>query len=696
MAPTRHAGFQRELPISFSTFHHNSVFLVQASHHPRQLDPFPQFFLPKTVLNCPSSQYLRKISLNCIINYYFGGAFPLKFSLASVSIHLSIFLISIKPVELVFILSTERPKVTNSLENQSIQIKILPVSSIHHSYDQCMLPSLSKLSPEYIVTRQYIPPSGHHLTPVRRLSNLGPSWHHHYFFSTFCQWCPSKGKSPGVHYITYILTVLQVFALRNSQFRPRHWYSSSLRTLKYHTNQALLNMSTPKRHKKKKSDNTSKQDPGDGEKDTVGPLPQIPGTSAPSPGTPDQATTETVPDSASDLNERNWLKRKASSLLTFSKATSIHSFDPHVEEWKQKLDQKLLAYACHHAGDKHPELLEPEVAQSHLEDEYSSLSWSGPSLSSIYRTDQNSRLLKSARSHIKGFIQMVLSIGLVELESPFSPELVKILLDKQKPHVNFDAKKSGIDDETVYETVGLFQEKRYWTGICTLFPQLEYPESTAESRDLKSQWKVASQDAKAEWARDFVDRKILIAIFSRMLRSPAIEDKIRLYAKVLAIVQSSGTGKSRLLKELVNYIPGMYLNLANSDYVLPARDKAVLDFVKRSDMPTTRFICLFDAIFTLSKFNDIYPPVYSILLRFENQVLIEGKVLIKWRRFTKPQKLELTVSKQPNSTRELFKSSWTQLEAMAGKSECTFQSIRNHDVGLWTRSSKRPKSILKS
>src|SRR5690606_9828554 len=86
-------------------------------------------------------------------------------------------------------------------------------------------------------------------------------------------------------------------------------------------------------------------------------------------------------------------------------------------------------------------------------------------------------------------------------------------------------------------------------------------------------WVEAKEDAVSDWSRKFVDRGVVTAVFNRMLRAPSNKDGERIpYAKILPLIQTAGTGKSKLLKELVNCIPGVYINLANSKHVIPACD----------------------------------------------------------------------------------------------------------------------------
>src|SRR5690606_25487987 len=124
--------------------------------------------------------------------------------------------------------------------------------------------------------------------------------------------------------------------------------------------------------------------------------------------------TDLVPGASNKLlseerqDQENSLKRKASALSNYSKASSFQSFDAHINEWKIKVDRALLEYAC----NKRKRPFTPERAQKTLQSLYPDLPWNGPlSLLEIFEMNPAHYDLEDANEDTKNFIQLVLKIG---------------------------------------------------------------------------------------------------------------------------------------------------------------------------------------------------------------------------------------------------------------------------------------------
>ena len=142
-----------------------------------------------------------------------------------------------------------------------------------------------------------------------------------------------------------------------------------------------------------------------------------------------------------------------------------------------------------------------------------------------------------------------------------------------------------------YNIVSLFMEKHYFSGLRNLYPQLRH------RVDLSSEeWThLVREEDVAGWEAKFASHGAVKGVLSRMLR-PSLTQKsgdslnAPVYANVLPIIQASGSGKSRLLKELVRTIPGVYVSLSQITGTLPACDfplVAWLRSVAKDEMPST-------------------------------------------------------------------------------------------------------------
>jgi hypothetical protein len=157
----------------------------------------------------------------------------------------------------------------------------------------------------------------------------------------------------------------------------------------------------------------------------------------------------------------------------------------------------------------------------------------------------------------------------------------------------FDAVVSGSDEVSLWERLYTYVKSRFQTAICP---------------DESDDHKVATINAlHQQWTSNYVGQSLLALKAKVRTYHTHFENSTRLYARIMSIVQSSGTGKSRLVNELGGSAFGICFTLRdNGSSGFPPGDPEVVKFLKadlhlEDALVHARLVCFLGAAVTIGK-----------------------------------------------------------------------------------------------
>lgn len=315
-----------------------------------------------------------------------------------------------------------------------------------------------------------------------------------------------------------------------------------------------------------------------------------------------------------DTPESMEMNRKASALLNLSGASAFEANDPVVREWMDYTRDQIYKHCAKKYNGKLPDKPSDETQQRkyHL----ACQSWVVMEFSVVFSQDHlqmyhefedhdlGSIRSEKAVTERRSFVELVLLCGLERSHNhPFNKEAVRTLLRTREiqPHEDIRADDFGLATERVLAAIEEFKKANYWSGVRILYPNLK----RSGNARTEEWWEDARLELEEGWTgHPFLGNEVISAVFARMMRTPV---KATLYARVLHLIQAPGSGKSRLLKELLNHIPGIYINPSDSPHIVPSRDNVLVDWLNskayHDGMQTTKYLCLLDALFLECKYK---------------------------------------------------------------------------------------------